>query len=177
MSSWITYSTTNKCQIWSESKPFNFHRNKKAIINAANHLNIALIHKLSSLSRNGCTAFYMVLKAREWSGLNTSERERKWQEEFGTHFSIDFCNKIWILKKLSIVSKKTKWINPRIFRFTLPKNYSVNKYKPFQDQVCSFCIHHLEWLPFLIRSSPGVRGFWGHGGDHVRHLFPKSFFG
>ena len=170
----------------------NFHRIKKAITNAANHLNnkiyeqhisdtvsprLPLIHKLSSISRKGCKAFYMALKAREWSGLNTSESESKWQVELGTHFSIDFWNKIWILNKQSIVSNKTKWINLQIFRFTLPTNYSVNKYKPFQDPGCSFCIHHLERLPFLIWSCPVVREFWGMVGNILEIYFPNFTLG
>ena len=95
----------------------NFHRIKKAIINAANHLNnkiyeqhisdavsprLPLIHKLSSVSRKGCRSFYVALKAREWSGLNTSESESKWQAELGTHFSIEFWSEILILSQCSI---------------------------------------------------------------------------
>ena len=170
----------------------NFHRIKKAIIDVANHLNnkiyehhfsdpvsprLPLIHKLSSLSRKGCRAFYTALKAREWSGLNTSESESKWQAELGTHFSIEFWNKIWILNKQAIVSNKTKWINLQIFKFTLPTNYSVNKYKPFQDPGCSFCIHHLERLPFLIWSCPVVREFWDMVGNILELYFPNFTLG
>ena len=170
----------------------NYHRIRKAIINASIDLNhkiyeenysdttlprLPLIHKLSCLSSKGCRPYYVALKAREWSGLSTSESENKWHAELGTHFSVEFWDKIWILNKQSLVSNRTKWINLQICRFILPTNYSVNKYRPLQDPGCSFCIHHLERLPFLIWSCPVVGEFWVMVGNILRIYFPNFNLG
>ena len=119
----------------------------------------------------------MALKAREWYGLSTSESESKWQAELGAHFSLEFWDKTYILNKQSLVSNKTKWINLQILRFILPTNYSVNKYKPLQDPGCSFCISHLERLPFLIWSCPVVRDFWKMVGNILEFYYPNFTLG
>ena len=170
----------------------NYHRIRKAIINAATWLNhkiyeeqfsdtklprLPLIHKLSCLSSKGCRPFYVALKSREWSGISTSESENKWLAELGAHFSLEFWEKIWFLNKQSIVSNKTKWVNLQICRFILPTNYSVNKYKPSQDPGCSFCIHHLERLPFLIWGCPVVREFWDMVGNILKFYYPNFTLG
>ena len=170
----------------------NYHRIKKVIINTVNHLNnkiyddhisdtkmprLPLIHKLSCLSAKGCRPYYLVLKAREWSGLSTSVSENKWHDELGTQFSLDFWDKIWNVNKHSIVSNKTKWINLQICRFILPTNYTVNKYKPLQDPGCSFCNTHLERLPFLVWSCPVVRDFWDMVGNILEFYFPNFKLG
>ena len=170
----------------------NFHRIKIVIKNAAKNLNnkifddqfsdtklprMPLIHKLSCLEKKGCRTFYLALKAREWSGLSTRDCETKWQTELGTHFSVNFWDKIWKLNKNVIVSNKMKWINLQIFRFILPTNYTVNKYKPSQDPGCSFCSTHLERLPDLIWSCPVVREFWTMVGNILNSYFPQFHLG
>ena len=133
---------------------------------------LPLIHKLSCVSSKGCRPFY-----GEWYGLSTSESESKWQAELGAHFSLEFWDKTYILNKQSLVSNKTKWINLQILRFILPTNYSVNKYKPLQDPGCSFCISHLERLPFLIWSCPVVRDFWEMVGNILEFYYPYFTLG
>ena len=70
-----------------------------------------------------------------------------------------------------------KWINIQIFRFILPTNYTVNKYKPNQDPGCSFCSTHLERLPDLIWSCPVVREFWTMVGNILNSYFPQFRLG
>ena len=70
-----------------------------------------------------------------------------------------------------------KWINLQIFRFILPTNYTVNKYKPTQDPGCSFCPNHLELLPFLMWSCPEVRDFWTMVGNVLGVYFPQFKLG
>ena len=170
----------------------NFHRIKLAIVRAAENLNnkiydinfsdtkspkLPLIHKLSCLSNKGCGIYYKALKSREWSALSTSNCENKWQNELGTTLSVEFWNKIWRLNKYSLISNRMKWINLQIFRFILPTNYTVNKYKQTQDPGCSFCPNHLELLPFLMWSCPEVRDFWSMVGNILGAYFPQFTLG
>ena len=169
-----------------------YHRIKSVIVKAAKSLNnkifdqnlsdtkapkLPLIHKLSSLGSKGCRIYYVALKSREWTELSTSNCENKWHGELGTHFSIDFWNQIWKINKHSLVSNKMRWVNLQIYRFILPTNYSVNKYKPLQDPGCSFCSEHLELLPYLFWSCPVVRDFWTMVGNILCYYYPQFKLG
>ena len=70
-----------------------------------------------------------------------------------------------------------KWLNLQIFRFILPTNYTVNKYKPTQDPGCSFCHNHLERLPELFWSCSVVRDFWTMVGNVLKNYFPEFNLG
>ena len=170
----------------------NFHRIKHVINEAAKKLNfkifdseqsdlnsprLPLIHKISCVQKKGCRIFYEVLKAREWSKYSTVEEENKWHSELGVSLSVTFWDKIWGDQKHLICSNKMKWINLQILRFTLPTNYSVNKYKPSQDPRCSFCLNHLEKIPTLVWSCPVVRDFWTRVGDIINIFFPDFNLG
>ena len=153
----------------------NFHRLTNLIVKAANDLNnkifdpqisdvqtpsLPLIHKLSCINSKGGRTFYEALKSRDWANSGTRDYENKWQKELNTTFSLDFWNKIWQINKYSLVSNKMKWTNLQILKYILPTNYSVNKYKPFQDPRCSLCTAHSERLPDLIWGCLVVRDSW-----------------
>ena len=170
----------------------NYHRIKMVIINTARNMNfkiydanisdpkapkLPLIHKISCLSTKGCRQFYESLKSREWASLDTSGPENKWQTELGTYFSLEFWYKIWKLNKEAIVSNKLRWINLQIYRYILPTNYTVNKYKPNQDPGCSFCQNHTEKLSALVWSCPEVREFWNMVENTLKQYFPQFNLG
>ena len=93
-------------------------------------------------------------------------------------YSIDTWNKIWQINKYALlVSNKMKWINLQILKFILPTNYTVNKYKPLQDPRCSFCLAHIERLPFLIWNCPEVRDFWSMVGNFLNSYYPDFRLG
>ena len=81
------------------------------------------------------------------------------------------------LNNYSLVRNKMKWINLQIFRFILPTNYTVNKYRPTQDPGCSFCSNHLEILPSLVWSCPEVREFWVMVENTISMYFPNFRLG
>ena len=170
----------------------NYHRIKTVIKNAAKNLNyktfdanlsdtksprLPLIHKLSCLQSKGCGSFYQTLRARELARRSTAECEAKWQTELGTTLSINFWDKIWKLNKASLGSNKIKWVNLQIYRFILPTNYTVNKYKTSQDPGCSFCPNHIEKLPNLLWECPVVGEFWAMLGNILMFYFPRFKLG
>ena len=134
---------------------------------------LPLIHRLSCKQNKGCRVFYEVLKSREWSKYSTAEEESRWHTELGVNLSVTFWDKIWGAQKQLICSNKMKWINLQILRYILPTNCSVNKYKPTQDPRCSFCLNHLEKLPYLVWSCPVVRDFWTRVENILNIFFPE----
>ena len=75
------------------------------------------------------------------------------------------------------MSNKLKWINLQIYRYILPTNYTVSKYKANQDPGCSFCQNHTEQLSALVWSCPEVRGFWNMVENILKKYFPHFNLG
>ena len=110
---------------------------------------------------------------------DTSIMEKKWHEALGKTISLEAWDKLWKMLKNPLTSNKQKWIQLQINRFSLPTNYSVNKYKAEQSPWCSFCRcnTHTERIPNLFWNCPVVKNFWVFIETFLQNFHPSFTLG
>ena len=172
----------------------SYHRLKSAIVSASKKLNhktynerlsdlsnpkLPPIQKLTCTQSKGCSIFYKTLRAVKIHGENTNKAEQKWHKELNTVYSVDYWDSIWKHIGNPLISNKNKWLQIQINHFTLPTNYTVNKYEQTQSPFCSFCHHdyHLEVLPALFWDCPKVNAFWALIANFLRNFYPHIILG
>ena len=138
---------------------------RKMSINFANILNnerpiISLLTSTLLTPKKGSSHIYKLFRANPNLKRNTRSPEQKFHTKLNTILSVDFWNKNWIIFSQLIVSNKIKWMELQLKHYTLPNNYTVNKYNPLTSPCCTFCKQSMEEIPHLFFFCNKVKILW-----------------
>ena len=98
-----------------------------------------LLIKMANIVKKGCNAYYRFLRKSINMSINLVDRERRWHNELGCVFGIDYWNKIYALTAGIKNENKMKYVQFQINRNSLFTNYKVNKFKPNVSPGCTLC--------------------------------------
>ena len=164
---WLNYAQLKSC-VLAGAKKYGINLSN---VNENFHPKQPILIKLARMQPKGCSNYYHLLRATEVLINTTASRELVWHTVLNSVLAVTFWDKCWrSLAHLTNVDFKMRWVQIQIHRHILPTNYSVNKYRPDVDPLCSFCAQSLESIYHLFWQCSKVQALW----EHLKSLLIKE---
>ena len=114
---------------------------------------------LAMSTKKGCSLYYKWLRRKAILTNKIVKRERKWHEELGTVYSLDFWNKTRHFCASICIDNRLLWLQYQIVRNSLQTNYIVSHFMRNVSSRCHYCQDSNELISHLFYSCNVVKHF------------------